>query len=189
MNPFRQTIFAEEKKSVAAPTASLHFTEAVFESFRDKNIERTEVSLHVGMGTFAEISQRNLDSKSLHTEPITIRLPTINTLRNAKQSNRKIIAVGTTAIRTIESQAEAILNPSRSEDIHTQTNIFILPGYEFKLADAIITNFHVPRSSLMALVDAFLKHKKSKKSILDLYTIALENEFKFYSFGDSMLIL
>lgn len=184
-----QTVFAGEKKSVAAPTASLHFTNRVFRSLKEKNIERTEVTLHVGMGTFAEISQQNIDSKSLHIEPISIRSSSIKTMRHAKEDKTKIIAVGTTAIRTIESQAKSIMNPSLLGDIHNNTDMFILPGYEFQLADCLITNFHVPRSSLMALVDAFLQHKKAKKSILDLYKIALENEFKFYSFGDSMLIL
>jgi S-adenosylmethionine:tRNA ribosyltransferase-isomerase len=184
-----QTVFAGEKKSVAAPTASLHFTDRVFDSLKAKNIEKTEVTLHVGMGTFAEISQHNLDSKSLHIEPISIRESSIHRMRDAKSRKAKVVAVGTTAIRTIESQAEGILDPNLQGDIHTNTNIFILPGYEFKIADVMITNFHVPRSSLMALVDAFLQHKKAKKSILELYAMALENQFKFYSFGDSMLIL
>jgi S-adenosylmethionine:tRNA ribosyltransferase-isomerase len=184
-----QTIFAEEKKSVAAPTASLHFTARVFESLKKKGIEKTDVTLHVGMGTFADISQQNLDSKTLHTEPISISATARNTLRHAKQSHKKVIAVGTTAIRTIESQSNEILDDSGEGAIQTTTNIFITPGFEFKIADVLITNFHVPKSSLMALVDAFLRHKKSKQTILDLYKIALEHDYRFYSFGDSMLII
>lgn len=183
-----QTIFAEEKKSVAAPTASLHFTEEVFQSLKTKNISQSEVTLHVGMGTFAEISQSNLDQKILHTEPIEISEKTISAIYSAKNNRNPVIAVGTTAIRTLESQADILLSGSQSA-IRTQTNIFILPGFEYKIADILITNFHIPQSSLMALVDAFLLNKKSKKTILDLYRFALDNDFKFYSFGDSMVVL
>ena len=184
-----QTIYAEEKKSVAAPTASLHFTERVFEQLAERNIERTEVTLHVGMGTFADVSEENIHQRRLHTEPLTISLSTILKLREAKKTNQNIIAVGTTAIRTIESQADLILDNNLSKDILTSTDIFIMPGYDFQLTDSLITNFHVPKSSLMALVQAFLNHKKAKRDLISLYKIAIENEFKFYSFGDSMLIL
>lgn len=183
-----QTIFAHEKKSVAAPTASLHFTQGVFKSLADKKISRAEVTLHVGMGTFAEVSESNIESKTLHTEPISISHETKTKVQNAKQRNQPIIAVGTTAIRTLESQAAYLLEENQ-HDLNTSTNIFIMPGYEFNIADILITNFHVPKSSLMALVDAFLQHKKAKKSILELYKIALDNEFKFYSFGDSMVVV
>lgn len=184
-----QTIYAEEKKSVAAPTASLHFTERVFEQLAERNIERTEVTLHVGMGTFADVSEENIATQKLHIEPLTISQSTILKLREAKKTNQNIIAVGTTAIRTIESQADLILDNNLTNDILTSTDIFIMPGFDFQLTDSLITNFHVPKSSLMALVQAFLEHKKSKKNLVQLYRIALEKDFKFYSFGDSMLIL
>ena len=183
-----QTIYAQEKKSVAAPTASLHFTQDVFKSLEAKKITRAEVTLHVGMGTFAEVSQSNIENRVLHTEPISIPVSTKKKIQSAKQLHQPIIAVGTTAIRTLESQSAYLLGENE-HDLHTSTNIFIMPGFEFKIADIVITNFHVPKSSLMALVDAFLQHKKAKKSILDLYKIALENEFKFYSFGDSMVVI
>ena len=184
-----QTIYAEEKKSVAAPTASLHFTERVFESLSSKNIKRAEVTLHVGMGTFAEVTEENILEKKLHTEPISISKTSIEKIRQAKENKKEIIAVGTTAIRTIESQAEILLDKDYEENILTSTNLFILPPHEFKIADILITNFHVPKSSLMALVQAFLEHKGAERNLISLYKIALENEFKFYSFGDSMLIL
>lgn len=184
-----QTIYAGEKKSVAAPTASLHFTDKVFSSLDSKGIDRAEVTLHVGMGTFAEVNEEQIRTKKLHTEPISISLDNSRKIREAKAENKSIVAVGTTAIRTIESQASAILDTTNLTDIQTSTNLFILPGYEFQLADILITNFHVPKSSLMALVQAFLDHKNAKRNLVSLYQVALENEYKFYSFGDSMLIL
>ncbi len=184
-----QTIYAEEKKSVAAPTASLHFTQRVFESLSNKNIQRVDVTLHVGMGTFAEVSEENIQKRKLHMEPISISRSTIEKIRQTKDEKKEIIAVGTTAIRTLESQSELLLDPDYNSDILTTTDLFILPGFDYKVADILITNFHVPKSSLMALVQAFLEHKKSKKDLVTLYKIALENEFKFYSFGDSMLII
>jgi S-adenosylmethionine:tRNA ribosyltransferase-isomerase len=184
-----QTIYAGEKKSVAAPTASLHFTERVFESLNQKNVERSEVTLHVGMGTFAEVSEENIKERKLHTEPISISKTSIDKIRQAKENKKEIIAVGTTAIRTLESQAEILFDKDYEENILTSTNLFILPPHEFKIADILITNFHVPKSSLMALVQAFLEYKKSKRDLVELYKLALEKDFKFYSFGDSMLIL
>ena len=184
-----QTIYADEKKSVAAPTASLHFTENVFEKLAEKKIERTEVTLHVGMGTFADVSEENIKQRRLHTEPLAISLSTILKLREAKKTNQNIIAVGTTAIRTLESQADLILDKTLNDNIITSTDMFIMPGFDFQLTDSLITNFHVPKSSLMALVQAFLDHKKAKRDLISLYKLAIENEFKFYSFGDSMLIL
>lgn len=183
-----QTIFSKENKSVAAPTASLHFTERVLTSLKDKNIERVAVTLHVGMGTFAEVTEDNIQSQSLHTEPISISNTAWTQIQNYKNKHKPIIAVGTTAMRTLESQAGMLMSKP-SGDIHTATNLFIRSGYSFQIADILITNFHTPRSSLMALVDAFLQHKKSKKDLLSLYDFAIENEFQFFSFGDSMLIL
>lgn len=184
-----QTIYADEKKSVAAPTASLHFTKRVFESLNQKNVERTEVTLHVGMGTFAEVTEENIREKRLHTEPISISKESKESILKARQERREIIAVGTTAIRTLESQSNYLLHEENVENIITSTNLFILPGYDFKVVDILITNFHVPKSSLMALVQAFLEHKGAKRDLVELYKTALENEYKFYSFGDSMLIL
>lgn len=183
-----QTIYADVNKSVAAPTASLHFTEEVFESLKEKNIQRAELTLHVGLGTFADISEKNIEEKKLHTEPISITSFTKRAIKEAKMANKSILGVGTTVVRSLESQGDIILGNS-DEDIISQTDMFIMPGFEFQILDHLMTNFHVPKSSLMALVDAFLQHKKSKKSILDLYKVALDNGFKFYSFGDSMLVI
>lgn len=183
-----QTIYSDENKSVAAPTASLHFTDNVFQTLDKKNIKRSEVTLHVGLGTFSDINERNVLEKKLHIEPISISKETKSKIKNSKRNQIPIIGVGTTVVRCLESQADMILSETDT-DILSQTDMFIMPGFEFKIIDHLMTNFHVPKSSLMALVDSFLQHKKSKKSILDLYHIALSNGYKFYSFGDSMLIL
>ena len=182
-----QTIFAKEKKSVAAPTASLHFSKRVFESLKDINIETKEITLDVGLGTFQEVEEKNIEGKYLHYEKFFISEDTTKEINRYKHDAKKIIAVGTTTVRALESQADNIIN--KEGDIVGETNIFIMPPYTFKIVDHLVTNFHVPQSSLMALVDAFLQYKKSKKTLLELYDIAQKEDYKFYSFGDSMLIL
>jgi S-adenosylmethionine:tRNA ribosyltransferase-isomerase len=182
-----QTIFAKEKKSVAAPTASLHFSKRVFESLKDTNIVTKEITLDVGLGTFQEVEEKNIEGKYLHYEKFFISEDTTKEINHYKHDAKKIIAVGTTTVRALESQADNIIN--KEGDIVGETNIFIMPPYTFKIVDHLVTNFHVPQSSLMALVDAFLQYKKSKKTLLELYDIAQKEDYKFYSFGDSMLIL
>lgn len=183
-----QTTFAQQKKSVAAPTASLHITPEVLERLRIKGIITTEVTLDVGLGTFADIEQKNIDEKFLHSELLFISSESRERIVHAYENNQPIVAVGTTVVRTLESQSDALMVRA-SGDLTDETNIFIMPGYEFKLVDHLVTNFHVPQSSLMALVDAFLVHKKAKRELVELYQIAIDNGFMFYSFGDSMLII
>lgn len=183
-----QTTFAQNKKSVAAPTASLHITDEVLERLRNRGIITTEVTLDVGLGTFADIEQKNIDEKFLHSELLHISSMTHTAIYNAKQNHQPVVAVGTTVVRTLESQSGLLL-ANNSEPIATSTDIFIMPGYDFKIVDHLITNFHVPESSLMALVDAFLIHKKAPRNLVELYRIAIDNGFMFYSFGDSMLII
>jgi S-adenosylmethionine:tRNA ribosyltransferase-isomerase len=182
-----QTIFAEDKKSVAAPTASLHFTDEVFTSLKTKGIVTTEITLDVGLGTFAEVEQKHIDEKKLHLEKFSISAATHQAISTAKNEGQAVIAVGTTVTRTLESQAKFLLQ--KGEGVVGATDMFIMKPYEFQIVDHLITNFHVPQSSLMALVDAFLAHKQAKKSLLELYEIAIKEGFMFYSFGDSMLIL
>jgi len=180
-----QTVFAKDGASVAAPTASLHFTEGVFQSLEEKHIEIDFLTLNVGLGTFAPLSLENFETKKLHTEFIDISSDTADHINTAIIEKKKIVAVGTTALRTLESVTkEHQVSPQSGK-----TDIFIYPPYEFQVADILITNFHLPKTSLMLLVEAFLQHKKAKKGILELYQIAIENKFAFYSFGDSMLIL
>ncbi len=180
-----QSVLAQERASVAAPTASLHFTEKLIVGLSKHDITHTEVTLHVGLGTFAPINEQHIAEKKLFTEYFEVSKGSASAINNAKQSGVPIIAVGTTAMRTLESAAVKNTILARAG----ATNIFIYPPHEFVIANGLITNFHVPKSSLMLLVDAFLKHKKAKRDILALYDIAIREKFRFYSFGDSMLIV
>ncbi len=183
-----QTIFAKEKKSVAAPTASLHFTDEVFASLDRAQVKRVEITLDVGLGTFAEVEEHHVKEGKLHSEKFHITQEACEVIKQSKKESHPVIAVGTTVTRTLESCSTRILT-QESRDITDETDIFIMLPYNFRIVDHLITNFHVPQSSLMALVDAFLEHKKAKRRILDLYEIAKQEGFMFYSFGDSMLIL
>lgn len=184
-----QSILAKHPASIAAPTASLHFTHRLLCKLDDENIRRTTVTLHVGAGTFAPIDETNFKSKKLFTELYDISHRSARTINTAKKDHVPIVPVGTTAMRTLESAA--IRHRSSCEVVpgNATTNMFIYPSYDFKVADGLITNFHVPKSSLMLLVDALLLHKKARRRILDLYSIAINEKFRFYSFGDGMLIL
>jgi S-adenosylmethionine:tRNA ribosyltransferase-isomerase len=182
-----QTIFSKEKKSVAAPTASLHFTERVFARLKEKDVTSAYITLDVGLGTFAEVKEEQVQSRTLHKEHVFISSETCKQIQEQKKNRRPVLAVGTTAVRTLESQKDHILQGVGS--YQGDTSLFILPPYDFKIVDHMITNFHVPGSSLMALVDAFLLHKKAKRRILELYEVAQQEGFTFYSFGDSMVII
>jgi S-adenosylmethionine:tRNA ribosyltransferase-isomerase len=182
-----QTIFAKDPASVAAPTASLHFTEEVFAELAKKQVKSAEVTLHVGMGTFAPLTKKEFESGKLHEEYFEITSESVEKIKETKREGKPVLAVGTTAVRTIESASDHIL--SGSGDIAGATNIFIYPPFKFAVTDALITNFHLPQSSLMCLVDAFLQYKGAKRGIVELYEMAIEKEFHFYSFGDSMLII
>ncbi|GIW64518.1 MAG: S-adenosylmethionine:tRNA ribosyltransferase-isomerase [Patescibacteria group bacterium] len=199
-----QTIFADklgDKKlgSIAAPTASLHFTNRVFKKIEKKGIERLFLKLYVGIGTFAPITEENLRTKKLHQEYYEIDKNTYEKIIDFKKQGKKLVAVGTTVVRTLESIArqQNFLSPwgpyPKSEKnllppLIEKTDLFIFPPYAFKMVDILITNFHLPGSSLMMLVEAFLQYKKAKKHLIDLYNIAIKNDFRFYSFGDSMVI-
>lgn len=180
-----QTTFAKKEGSVAAPTASLHFTNQVFKALLDKGVDIARLALHVGAGTFAPVTSREIASGKLHKESYFIPKETAEKIQKAKKTGHPVIAVGTTALRALET----VGIPEKVEDISSFTEIFIRKPYAFKVTDGLITNFHVPKSSLMCLVDAFLDFKKSKKTILELYKEAIEEEYRFYSFGDGMLIL
>lgn len=194
-----QTVFAKaldgSGASVAAPTASLHFSTELLDKLSRGGIQTSEVTLHVGAGTFAPIVEKNFTNKKLFTEYWSIDSENAERINRAKKDGVAIIPVGTTALRTIESAARLIgsnedgtheyaIEPRSSEP----TDIFIFPPYAFKMADVMITNFHVPRSSLMLLVDAMLKSKGAKHDLKQLYEVAKKEGFRFYSFGDGMLI-
>lgn len=176
-----QTVFAKNKGSVAAPTASLHFTQRLLKALQQKGIDITYITLHVGLGTFASITKKNIQEGKLHTEQYFIDKKTATFLNKAKKQGRPIIAVGTTTVRTLETATNKKGNLVK---LSGETTIFIQPGYTFTYVDGIITNFHVPQSSLLMLVAAFI----GKKTLFTLYDKAIKKKFSFFSFGDGMLL-
>ena len=174
-----QTVYAKEGESVAAPTAGLHFTEELLEKIKEKGIIIAEVFLDVGLGTFRPV-QNILDHK-MHVEKYSVPKETVEIINNAKKNNHRVIAVGTTSVRTLESSVDENGNLIASEGY---TGIFIYGDYKFKVVDAIITNFHLPKSTLIMLVSAF----GGKEFIDAAYKKAIDEKYRFYSFGDSMLI-
>jgi len=176
-----QTIFAKYAGSAAAPTASLHFTKRIFNNLKKAGIDAKFVTLHVGLGTFSPISEENLKTKKLHAEFYKIDKKTARFLNKAKKQGRPIVAVGTTSARALESGAKG----GQLHNLSANTDIFIAEGYKFNFIDGMITNFHVPKSSLLMLVSAFAGRKK----ILEIYKFAIAKKFRFYSFGDGMLII
>ena len=188
-----QTIFAQlssgrKLASAAAPTASLHFTKRVFSRLEKKGIKNFFITLHIGLGTFAPVTQENLKAKKLHEEYYEISEKTLHYINIMKSEGKKLVAVGTTVVRTLEDLARIKIDNQKSK-IFNKTDLFIFPPFDFKMVDVLITNFHLPKSSLMMLVDAFLQHKGVKRHLFELYNIAIKNNFRFYSFGDSMIIL
>lgn len=181
-----QTVFASKPASVAAPTASLHFTEGVLQSLVSKGVDKTSVTLHVGRGTFSPLTAESLRDKRLHPEPIQVGGESAEKILKAKQEKHMIVSAGTTATRTLEATAEYIL---KGEGYTGETSLMITPPYDFKIVDAMITNFHLSNTSLIMLVDAFLRYKGAKKTWHDLYDQAIAEKFRFYSFGDAMLII
>ncbi len=172
------TIYCHETGSAAAPTAGLHFTEREFAKCREKGIDTAFVTLHVGLGTFRPVKEDNILDHKMHTEHYSIPPETAEKIRECKRRGGRVIAVGTTSCRTLESAAQS----GKAVD---DTSIFIYPGYEFKCIDGLITNFHLPESTLIMLVSAFLGREKT----LEAYRIAIEERYRFFSFGDCMIIL
>jgi S-adenosylmethionine:tRNA ribosyltransferase-isomerase len=191
-----QTVYAREEGSAAAPTAGLHFTKELLAKLKQKGVQIEKITLHVGLGTFAKLTSENLISKTLHSEYYEISKEVADRLNQAKKSGKRIIAVGTTTTRSLESAV--LLSASKKElvPVAQETNIFIDPPYQFNFVDALITNFHLPKSSLLMLVSAFCSAPNTKQefsnflnsSIGQAYLHALENDYRFFSFGDAMLI-
>ena len=176
-----QTVYAKEGESVAAPTAGLHFTEELLEKIKEKGIIIAEVFLDVGLGTFRPVQVENILDHKMHVEKYSVPKETVEIINNAKKNNHRVIAVGTTSVRKLESSVDENGNLIASEGY---TGIFIYGDYKFKVVDAIITNFHLPKSTLIMLVSAF----GGKEFIDAAYKKAIEEKYRFYSFGDSMLI-
>lgn len=172
-----QTVYSKIKGSSAAPTAGLHFTNELLQKIKDKGVIIEEVNLQVGLGTFRPVTEENALNHKMHSEKIVIEKDVANRLNKAKKEGKRIIAVGTTSVRTLE--AAAIKNNEISQ-VDNETNLFIYPGYKFKFVDAMITNFHLPESTLMMLVSAFA----GKEKTLELYREAVRRKYRFFSFGD-----
>jgi S-adenosylmethionine:tRNA ribosyltransferase-isomerase len=183
-----QTVYAKEKGSVASPTAGLHFTESLIEKIKQKGIGIEKVLLHVGLGTFLPVKTERIEDHKMHNEFFSLSSDTADALNKAKHEKRRIIVVGTTSVRVLES----CFKGGRFESRSGETDIFIHPGYNWKTVDALITNFHLPKSTLIMLVASFLEHKgveNGTEKILQLYEIAKNNNYRFYSFGDAMMII
>lgn len=178
-----QTVFSREKGSVAAPTAGLHFTSNTLQSLTEKGIEIARITLHVGLGTFAPLRVEKVDEVKLHRERYTIGVDAADAINRAVRKKRRIVAVGTTVVRTLEHCAQqaagAELKPHSGV-----TEIFISPGFEFRLVGALLTNFHLPQSSLLMLVSAFA----GREQVLSAYRHAVEQRYRFFSYGDCMFI-
>jgi S-adenosylmethionine:tRNA ribosyltransferase-isomerase len=179
-----QTVFAKETGSAAAPTAGLHFTKALMDQLRVKGVQFCNITLHVGLDTFAPVTEENPVEHKIHTEWCQINQDAADLINNTAKKGCRIIAVGTTSVRTLETGAKFAKEGDFVGAFSGPTDIFILPGYQFKVVKSMITNFHLPKSSLIMLVSAFT----GRETILDLYQKAVEENYRFYSFGDAMFI-
>lgn len=180
-----QTVFAKKDGAIAAPTAGLHFTDKLLEGLKDKT-NLTYVTFHVGQGTFKPVKDEDINSHFMHYEEYEVDASVIEDIRAARAKGGRVICVGTTACRVIETIADKVISPSeKAMDLKDKTNLFILPGYNFKLTDCLLTNFHLPKTTLLMLVSAFMGQELLKKS----YSLAIANNYRFYSYGDAMLIL
>lgn len=174
-----QTVYAQNPGSVAAPTAGLHFTEALLKDLEAAGVERTFVTLHVGLGTFKPVTATTLEGHAMHTEAYSISPQAAETINRAKEQGRRIIAVGTTAARVLESQEEGEIAPRSG-----QTGIFIYPPYRWRHVGGLITNFHLPRSTLIALVAARVGLEEQRR----IYAEAIREKYRFFSYGDAMVV-
>jgi len=175
-----QTVFARHPGAVAAPTAGLHFDDDLFEALQSKNIRCLFVTLHVGAGTFQPLRVNTIEDHTMHSEYLAISEDVCQAINTAKQQGRRVIAVGTTVVRCLESVATG----GRVAPFRGETNIFIYPGFEFQIIDGLVTNFHLPGSTLLLLVSAFAK----QQPILAAYQHAIEQRYRFFSYGDAMFI-
>lgn len=178
-----QTVYSRERGSIAAPTAGLHFTDPLLAELSACGVERAEVTLHVGYGTFKPIRAEQIDRHVVDAERFTVSADTAAALTRARRDGRRIVAVGTTTVRALESLA--IDDDGRVQAASAETQLFVRPGHEFRLVRALITNFHLPRSSLLVLVSAFA----GREQVLDAYREAVARGYRFYSYGDAMLIV
>jgi S-adenosylmethionine:tRNA ribosyltransferase-isomerase len=177
-----QTIFAEKEGAVASPTAGLHFTKELLEELKNKGVHIVYVTLHVGLGTFKPVKEEIVEHHKMHEEEFFVPEESVKIINAAKESGKRIFACGTTVVRTLET---ASTFNGKLKSMSGKTKLFIKPGYPFKIVDAVITNFHFPKTTLLMLVSAFA----GKDFVLDAYKIAVKERYRFYSFGDAMLII
>ena len=176
-----QTVYAKESRSgnsVAAPTAGLHFTDKVFEQLQNKGVEILDLTLHVGLGTFLPVKTENIADHKMHSEYYELSPQTWQKILDAKKNKKKIFAVGSTSVRTLETVAQ-------SQQLQGETDIYIYPGFKFKVVDAMLTNFHLPKSSLLMMISAFIGLDK----VHEIYQTAIEHEYRFFSYGDACLFI
>ena len=177
-----QTVYNENPGAVAAPTAGLHFDEALLEKIKEKGIETQFITLHVGAGTFQPVRVDSVDEHVMHSEYIEVSQEVVDAIKKTKANGGRVIAVGTTSVRSLESAAKA--SEGELQPLYGDTDIFIYPGYEFQVVDAMITNFHLPESTLIMLVSAFA----GQDHIINAYKTAVTEEYRFFSYGDAMFI-
>lgn len=177
-----QTVYAKYEGSAAAPTAGLHFTPELLEKIEKKGIKIANVTLHVGIGTFRPVKEENIEEHKMHTEHFYIKQEDVEKINETKKNGKRVIAVGTTSCRVLETIADE--NTGLVKQIESDTGIYIYPGYKFKCVDGLITNFHLPKSTLLMLVSALA----DREFILEAYNKAVEEKYRFFSFGDAMFI-
>jgi S-adenosylmethionine:tRNA ribosyltransferase-isomerase len=173
-----QTIYASEPGAVAAPTAGLHFTPELLQQLSEKGVDQAELTLHVGLGTFRPVSAEKITDHEMHHERYVVSEKAAQKIKNSREKGGRIVAVGSTSVRTLESLSEI-------KAAEGSTNIFIYPPYTFRHVDAILTNFHLPQSTLLMMMSAFAGREK----MLEAYRIAIEEKYRFFSYGDCMLLL
>jgi S-adenosylmethionine:tRNA ribosyltransferase-isomerase len=183
-----QTVFARQAGSVAAPTAGLHFTEALLAGLRGRGVETHFVTLHVGLGTFAPVKAETVEEHVMHEERFTLPAATATALNRAREEGRRIIAVGTTSVRVLESVAAQ--HEGRLVATQGRTRIFIHPPFRFRVVDALLTNFHLPQSTLLMLVSAFASpgETRGRELVLRAYAEAVRERYRFFSYGDAMFM-
>jgi len=179
-----QTIFAKERGSVAAPTAGLHFTKELDQKLIDKGIEIAEITLHVGLGTFSPIKAEDIRQHKMHSEFFMVKREAIDTIEKKKKNGQRVVCVGTTTARTLETIYSKKIDRG-CDFISGYTDIYIYPGYNFKVVDGLVTNFHLPKSSLLLLISAFA----GKENVARAYKEAVQKKYRFFSYGDAMLII
>jgi S-adenosylmethionine:tRNA ribosyltransferase-isomerase len=179
-----QTVYAKNDGSAAAPTAGLHFTTDFMERLQHKGVQIAYVTLHVGLGTFRPVSVENVHDHKMHEEYYEVSKATIEAIQATKKAGGRVIAVGTTSCRTLETVAQKIDLNEPARAVSGWTDIFIFPGFTFKWVDAMTTNFHLPKSTLMMLISALA----TREHVMSAYAAAIEEEYRFFSFGDAMFI-